>query len=176
LILQSHIDVVPEGPLDDWNYDPWGATIENNKMYGRGIQDMKSGMAAMVFAVRALQSLGFKPQGDIYLQSVIEEEITGNGALTTLVSGYRADAALIPEPFGQKGLIGQVGVVWLRVRVKGAAAHVERASFAVNAIEKAYVLIHAIQKYRKHVNNEPKHPYFKDHPHPLNINIGKIHG
>ncbi|QQK75766.1 ArgE/DapE family deacylase [Salicibibacter cibarius] len=176
LILQSHIDVVPEGPHEDWRYDPWGTTIEGDRMYGRGIQDMKSGMAAMVFAVRALQSLGIQPQANIYLESVLEEEITGNGALATLLAGYKADAALIPEPLGQQGLIGQVGVVWMRVRVKGAAAHVERASSAVSAIEKAYVLIQAIQEYRTYTNERPRHSYFKDHPHPLNVNVGKIDG
>jgi len=176
LILQSHIDVVPEGPIENWDYNPWAATIEGNRMYGRGIQDMKSGMAAMIFAVRALQALGIKPQADVYLESVIEEEITGNGALATLMSGYKADAALIPEPFGQKGVIAQVGVIWLRVSVKGAAAHVERATSAVSAIEKAYILIQALQAYREHINGLPKHSAFEDHPHPLNVNIGKIRG
>lgn len=176
LILQSHIDVVPPGPLEDWHYDPWKPTIEGNKMYGRGMQDMKSGMSAMVFAIKALQSLNIRPQADIYLQSVLEEEITGNGALSTLLAGYKADGVLIPEPFGQRGLIGQVGVIWMRIHVKGAATHVERASSSVNAIEKAYVVIEAIQKYREFVNKQTKHPLFKEHKHPINVNVGKING
>lgn len=144
-------------------------------MYGRGIQDLKSGMAAVIFAVLALQSLGIRPQANVYLEGVLEEEITGNGALATLLAGYKADTALIPEPFGQQGVIGQVGVFWIRVCVKGIAAHVERASSAVSVIEKAYVLIQAIQKYRTYVNESLKHSCFKDHAHPLNVNIGKIH-
>jgi len=176
LILQSHIDVVPEGPLENWDYNPWEPKIKGNRMYGRGIQDMKSGMAAMVFAVRALQSLGIKPQANVYLESVIEEEITGNGALTTLLSGYKADAALIPEPFGQNGVIAQVGVIWLNVRVKGAAANMENSNSAVSAIEKAYILIKALQDYRKYINSLSKHPAFEDHSHPLSVNIGKING
>ncbi|QBP42500.1 ArgE/DapE family deacylase [Paenisporosarcina antarctica] len=175
LILQGHVDVVSAEPASLWNYDPWGATIVGDKMYGRGIQDMKSGIAAFCYALKAIKECGIELGADVILESVIEEECTGNGALTTLAEGYIADGALIPEPFGLVGLKAQVGVIWLRIKVTGSGAHVERADRAVNAIEKAYVLIEALQTYRKHINSQPKHPDFSNVNHPLNVNIGMIH-
>ncbi|SFE52065.1 ArgE/DapE family deacylase [Alteribacillus iranensis] len=176
LIYQGHIDVVSPEPVSAWSYDPWGSTIKDGKMYGRGIQDMKSGVAAMIYAYKAVRAAGYRPAADFMLQTVIEEECTGNGALAALEKGYTADGALIPEPFGYKATKSQVGVMWMRVKVKGLGAHTERASEAVNAIEKLYVMMDALKKYRTHINEEPKHPDFAEHPHPLNVNIGTIQG
>jgi acetylornithine deacetylase len=174
LILQGHIDVVSPEPVSLWNYDPWGAIIEGDRMYGRGVLDMKSGIAAMIFAFKAIKESGVSLGADLLLQTVIEEECTGNGALAVLDKGYLAEGALIPEPFGLQAVISQVGVIWVRVRVLGSGAHVERADRAVNAIEKAYILINALKEYRDYINNKPKHKDFQHIPHPLNVNIGII--
>jgi acetylornithine deacetylase len=175
LILQGHIDVVSAEPVASWDYPPFEGTIEGNRMYGRGVQDMKSGVAAFVFAYRAIMEAGIELDAPLTLQSVIEEECTGNGALAALEKGYTADAALIPEPFGQKVVKAQVGVIWTRITVKGVGAHTERAHQSVNAIEKSMVMLNALKSYQSHVNSQPKHDDFKGHPHPLNVNIGKIH-
>ena len=174
LILQGHIDVVSPEPLCFWNYNPWGSTIVGKKMYGRGMQDMKSGIAAMVFAVKAIKGCGIELGADVLLETVIEEECTGNGALAALERGYVADGALIPEPFGMSGLIAQVGVIWVRVRIVGRGSHVERADLAINAIEKAYILVNALKEYEKHINSKPKHRDFEHLEHPLNVNVGLI--
>lgn len=73
LIMQGHIDVVSPEPVSLWNYDPWGSTIVGDKMYGRGIQDMKSGIAAMVFALKAIKESGIQLGADVLLETVIEE-------------------------------------------------------------------------------------------------------
>ena len=67
----------------------------------------------------ALQKLGYVPASTVYLQSVIEEECTGNGALACCAKGYRADACIIPEPFAGSILSAQLGVMWFRVKVRG---------------------------------------------------------
>jgi acetylornithine deacetylase/succinyl-diaminopimelate desuccinylase-like protein len=72
--------------------------IRDGKLYGRGSCDMKAGVTAAIFAVAALKELGYQPAHDILVQSVIGEESGGVGALTTIVKGYRADAAIILEP------------------------------------------------------------------------------
>ena len=102
LILNGHIDVVPTGPLDMWSSPPFEPRISGGWMYGRGAGDMKAGLAANLAALDALARLGLKPAGDVYVQSVVEEECTGNGALACLQRGYRADAAIIPEPSGDR--------------------------------------------------------------------------
>lgn len=174
-IFQGHIDVVSPEPMSKWNYDPWGSTIIGNKMYGRGIADMKAGVAAMIFALKAIQSAGVELANDVILKTVTEEECTGNGALAAIEAGYKADAALIPEPLGQIGLTAQVGVIWVRIKVLGLGAHTERANRAVNAIVKSYELVNALLNYEKEINNRPKHKDYLHHSHPFNINIGKIH-
>lgn len=174
LILQGHIDVVSPEPTDKWNYDPWGATIVGNKMYGRGIQDMKSGIAAMIFALKAIKECQLQLGADVIVQTVIEEECTGNGALAALEHNSQAEGALIPEPFGPIAVVAQVGVIWLRIKVLGSGAHVERADRSVNAIEKAMLVIQALKQYEQHINKKPKPEPFKQLAHPLNVNIGVI--
>ena len=175
VIFQGHIDVVSPEPVSFWKYDPWGAEIVGNKMYGRGTADMKSGVAAMIFALKAVRDAGIKLSSDVTIKTVTEEECTGNGALAAIEEGVKADAALIPEPLGQKGLIAQVGVIWVRVKVKGLGAHTERADKAVNSIIEGYKMINALLDFEKALNSQEKHKNFTDHSHPYNINIGKIH-
>ena len=98
LILNGQIDVVPTGPLEMWTRPPFEPWIDDDWLYGRGGADMKSGLCANIFALDALRTLGLKPSAEVFVQSVTEEECTGNGALSALVRGYSAEAAMIPEP------------------------------------------------------------------------------
>lgn len=127
LIMNGHIDVVPTGPLDMWSTPPFQPRRDGRWLYGRGSGDMKAGVAAMLGAFDAIRRAGFRPAADLYLQSVVEEECTGNGALACLARGYRADAALIPEPVSDGLLRAQVGVLWFQVHVRGLPVHVARA-------------------------------------------------
>src|SRR5215216_3333614 len=81
LIVQGHIDVVSPEPVAAWSYDPWQPTVIGDRMYGRGAYDMKSGDALNLMLPRLLRDLGIQLAGDLIVQSVIEEECTGNGAL-----------------------------------------------------------------------------------------------
>jgi acetylornithine deacetylase len=92
LILQAHVDVVPAGPADLWTHPPFEPVIEGDWLYGRGGADMKAGHAANLFALEALRRIGLQPAATVTVQSVVEEESTGNGALMTHLRGYRADA------------------------------------------------------------------------------------
>lgn len=177
LIFNGHVDVVPATPEHHWTYDPWGGEVADGRMYGRGAADMKSGIAAMVYAVRALREAEVGLSGDVTLETVIEEECTGNGTLATLARGYEADAVVIPEPLGQTVLEAQVGVMWARVTVRGRGAHAERASQSVNAISKAYSMIRAVQELEAEVNAAEDRPaQFRGIEHPLNYNVGVVRG
>ena len=176
LVLNGHIDVVPATPEHHWRHDPWGAEVADGRMWGRGAADMKAGIAAMLAAVRAVRAAGVGLRGDVVLQSVVEEECTGNGTLSALARGLRADAALIPEPLGQRALAAQVGVLWARVTVRGAGAHAEQADQAVNAVVKAAGLLDAVRELEVEANAEPRPGPFAEHAHPLNYNVGQIHG
>ena len=84
LILQGHCDVVPAGPLDMWDAPPFSPVVRDGWLYGRGAGDMKSGTIAALYALDALRAAGLKPTARIHFQSVIEEESTGVGALSTV--------------------------------------------------------------------------------------------
>lgn len=177
LILNGHIDVVPTGPLDMWDEDPFTPYVKNGWLYGRGAADMKAGIASNLYALDALKTLGYQPAADVFFQSVVEEECTGNGALACLQRGYKADAALIPEPFNETLTSAQIGVIWLQVHLKGVPVHVLEAGSGSNAIEAAIPLISALHELEERWNApERRHSAYKDHSHPLNLNIGKIEG
>jgi acetylornithine deacetylase len=146
LILQGHCDVVPTGPLEMWETPPFSPVIKDGKMYGRGACAMKSGTIGALYALDAISAAGLTPTARIHFQSVIEEESTGVGALSTLQRGYRADACFIPEPTSGKMVRSQVGVIWFRLKVRGHPVHVFEAGAGANAITAAYHLIEALQK------------------------------
>ncbi len=177
LILQGHVDVVPEGPAEMWTYPPYDPVIKDGWMNGRGSHDMKQGVAAMVFAMDALKSMGLAPAADVYVETVTEEECTGNGALSTLARGYRADAAILPEPTANAVTRAYVGVMWFRLRVRGVPVHVARAQTGTNAIMSAFNLVQEIYRLVAEINEGAKtHPWFKDVPNPVKFNPGVIRG
>jgi len=177
LILNGHIDVVPPGPFDFWETSPYDPRIEGDWMYGRGSGDMKAGIAANIYALDALKRLGYQPASSVFIQSVTEEECTGNGALSCLVRGYRADAAIIPEPMNEMLTRANLGVIWFQLKVRGIPVHVSDAGSGANAIEAAFKIITGLKDLEKEWNDRRKnYPLFADLDHPINFNVGKIEG
>jgi acetylornithine deacetylase len=164
LTFNGHIDVVPVGVAHRWSFDPWGAEIADGRMFGRGAADMKAGVVAMLGALRALREVELR--GTLCVETVIEEECTGNGAAACRARGPRTDAAIIPEPFNHAALEAQVGVLWATVTVEGKAAHAERADQAENAFLKALPAVAAIRELEREVN--------ADSPLRLNYNVGVV--
>lgn len=177
LILQGHCDVVPAGPLEMWTTPPFAPQVRDGWLYGRGAADMKSGTLAALYALDAIRHAGLAPTARIHLQSVIEEESTGLGALSTVQRGYRADACLIPEPTGGALVRAQVGVIWFRIKVRGRPAHVFEAGVGANAIKAAMDLIRALEGLEADWNaRAADDPHFSGVRHPLNFNPGIIKG
>jgi acetylornithine deacetylase/succinyl-diaminopimelate desuccinylase-like protein len=174
LILNGHIDVVSPEPRSQWDRDPFTAHVEADWLYGRGAADMKCGLAAILGAVKGLRELGLAPHAPVIVQSVVEEECTGNGALQTLLAGYRADAAIIAEPFGAAITTSQVGVLWFDVVIEGLPGHAAEAGHAVNAIAASLMMIAALRVLEAELNASPPPPY-DSYPHPISLNVGQIH-
>ncbi len=177
LILQGHLDVVPEGPVEMWSTPPYTPEIRDGWMHGRGAGDMKAGTVAALFALDAIHAAGYEPAARVHFQSVIEEEATGLGALSTLQRGYRADLCVIPEPSNLSVNRAQIGVVWFKLRVRGRPTHVATAGEGSNAITAAFHLVEALQELEADWNaRAAQDPVYGDVPHPLNLNVGKIAG
>jgi len=177
LILQAHVDVVPTGPLDLWSTHPFDPVIRDGWLYGRGGGDMKAGHAANLFVLKALAKLGLQPAATVHVQSVVEEESTGNGALMTHIRGYKADAVLIPEPEDEKLARANVGVLWFQIEVRGHPVHVREAGSGANAIEAAYRVMQALRRLEAEWNTRKAgRPHFENEAHPINLNFGKIVG
>jgi len=177
LIVQGHIDVVPEGPAEMWTHPPYAGVVRDGWLYGRGANDMKAGVAAMVFAMDAIRDAGLTPAGDIHLQTVTEEESTGNGALSTLLRGYRADACLIPEPTKATITRAHTGTLWFRLRVRGVPVHVAVADTGTNAILSVMHIIGALQAHTAALNERAKEDaHFAAVRNPIKFNPGIIRG
>ena len=175
LIINGHIDVVPEGPHDMWSTPPFEPVVRDGWMHGRGAGDMKAGWVCGLFALDAIRRAGFRPASDVTIEAVIEEECTGNGALACRQRGYLGDAALIPEPMGHGLLRSQVGVMWFQCHVRGHPVHVSRAGTGANAIEAAWRLVDALHTLEDRWN-AAGHERYAGMSHPLNFNVGRIEG
>ena len=177
LILQAHVDVVPPGPAEMWTHAPFDPVIEGDWLYGRGGADMKVGHAANIFALDALRRIGLQPAATVYVQSVVEEELTGNGALMTHLRGYRADAALIPEPEDEKLVRANVGVLWFQIEMRGYPVHVREMGAGANAIDAAYRVVTELRRMEAEWNaRKAGRAHFENEAHPINLNVGKIEG
>ena len=179
LMLQGHVDVVPEGAADLWTTPPFEPSVRDGRMYGRGAGDMKAGLVSIIMACEALRRAGLQPAAELQLAAVIEEECTGNGALAVMHALPRPDACLIPEPGpGFPALyVAEVGVVWAWVTVTGRPTHVRDMQAGVNAIDAAYVLMERFRAYEDAANRaERRHPAFAGDNHPINVNFGTLEG
>ena len=177
LVLNGHVDVVPLGPLHWWSVDPWGSEVRDGRMYGRGALDMKSGLVAALLAVAAVRESGARLRGPVRVESVIEEECTGNGMLACRLDSGPVDGAVLTEPTGLQVWTATLGVLWFEVCVRGRPAYVGEPGRQVNAVEKAASLIHRLKPaVVEALNRDFRHPSYGHRPWPLSLNVGRIEG
>jgi acetylornithine deacetylase len=156
LILNGHIDVVGPGP--GWSVDPWGGEISNGKIYGRGSADMKSGIAAMIMAAKCIQEAEVKLKGDLIVESVVDEEIGGNGTLACVMRGYKADVAIVGETSNLEIALATPGGYGLRIRVLGRSVGPSRKFEGVSPIEKAWKIYNTLPEIERIRQATKKHP------------------
>jgi len=154
LVLNGHIDVVSVEPRERWTSDPFAAEVRDGRLYGRGSCDMKGGIAAMALAAETLAHEGVRLAGDLVVATNTDEESSGAGGTAIVERGLRADAGIVTEATGFDVWVACRGSEYGVVRVPGRPGHAEvrqpgwRDGGAVNAIEKATVVVDAIRALR----------------------------
>ncbi|MCX8081917.1 MAG: ArgE/DapE family deacylase [bacterium] len=173
LILNSHIDVVPAKTWDD----AFSPVEKDGFIYGRGACDAKGQIAAIYLTLLTLKEIGVNLKGNLIAQSVIEEEVGGNGALALIRQGYKADGVIVLEATGLNICPANRGAVWYRLEIKGKSVHMGRITEGVNAIEKTCHLMHRMKEYERRLIEESKNvPLFEKYKQPVQVNFGTIRG
>jgi acetylornithine deacetylase len=176
LILNGHVDTVETGDPSAWSHSPLRGDVSHGRLYGRGACDMKGGIVANLYALRALRLAGFHPTGDVFVQSTVSEEDGGAGALAAVLRGYVADGALISEPTNLAIVTGQGGALMFRLEVHGLSAHACVRDEGVSAIEKFAYLHQGLLAYEARRSAEITHPLYAGMRIKAPINVGVVRG
>jgi acetylornithine deacetylase len=166
LMLTGHIDVVPPGPREHWQTDPFTAAVADGFVQGRGAVDMKGGVASMLMAVEVLKELDVKFAGDVVFTTVVDEEIGGMGSLAMVDRGFHADAGIMTEPTANRIAPLCHGILWGRVIIDGIGGHAELTPNAwytsgpVDAIQLCRQMLDGIDILNRRWAFDPK----KNHP------------
>jgi acetylornithine deacetylase len=174
LVFNGHIDVVPEGAPANWLHDPWGAELVGGCLYGRGACDMKGGLIAALYAIKAIIDAGIPIDGSLMIQSVIGEEDGGIGTFASLLRGHTGDAAIICEPTHLNLIPAQAGALTFVVRVRGKSAHACVRLEGVSAVEKYLDIHRSLIQLEKVRNSEIEHPLLGRLALPYPLNIGRV--
>lgn len=155
LAFEGHTDVVTEGDLDSWTVDPYGAELRDGRIYGRGSADMKSGVAAMIYGVRALQQAGPFP-GRVKICVLVDEEglMLGAKHFSSSEAARDVDGAIICEPEEGEICVAAKGAIRLRVDFTGTMAHGAMPQHARNPVATAGSFVVALAEYQKQVQAE----------------------
>lgn len=154
-VFNGHLDVVPAGDEKTWTRPPYGAVVEGDRIFGRGAADMKSGIAAMLGAVAALQAAGVELPGNVCFQLVSDEESAGRHGTGYLARRglLRGEGAIVAEPTSLMVGVGERGALWAKVKSYGRSAHGSVPHEGISAVEKlakAILALHGRQLGKEH--------------------------
>lgn len=136
LAWNGHLDVVPAGARDTWEHGPWGGTVEDGRLIGRGSADMKGPIAAALAAGAAIRRAGVEFAGTLEYHLVADEELAGvHGTSVLWEQGLLdQDAAVVGEPSDLQIGLAERGGAWVTLTAYGVAAHGSQPHRGVNAI------------------------------------------
>lgn len=160
LMFCGHIDTVGVAGMES----PFVPTMREGRLYGRGAQDMKGGVAAMIDAARVAKANGFR-KGRLVIAAVVDEEYASIGA-DALVREWRADAAVVTEPTDLQIGVGHKGFAWAIVETRGRAAHGSRPAEGIDAILRMGRVLARLEDLDRALQSR--------RPHPL-LGTGSLH-
>jgi len=153
LMFNGHLDTVGVDGMEG----PFSARVEGGRLYGRGAEDMKGGLAAALTAVEALAQAG-PLDGDVIVAAVADEEYESAGTRATLRNGVSADAAIVMEPTGLEVVTAHKGFAWAEVKTQGRAAHGSRPEEGRDAIAFMGRVLGEIERLQAKLSAAPGHP------------------
>ena len=160
LMFCGHIDTVGVAGMKS----PFTPVIRDGRLYGRGAQDMKAGVAAMIDAARVAQAAGFR-KGRLVIAAVVDEEYASIGA-DALVREWKADAAVVTEPTDLQIGVGHKGFAWATIETRGRAAHGSRPTEGRDAILRMGRVLARLEQLDRELQSRK--------PHPL-VGTGSLH-
>ena len=169
LMLNGHTDI--NALTRRWRRDPWTPTLEGDRLYGHGVQNMKGGLASIVMAAEAIRRSGVRLAGDLVVACVAGETQGGEGTHFLMEHGLRTDAAVVAEPFGADHLVTvHSGIVHMAIHTYGVTGHIGRLEGTVNAVHTMTAVIDALRRVQFRHVPRPDLPAFP------RLNIGSILG
>jgi acetylornithine deacetylase len=169
LLLEVHQDTVP---TDGMTIDPFGAKIENGRLYGRGACDIKGGMAAMLATLLRLHQE--KPRGamNVILACTVDEEYTFLGVQDLVKRGVKADFAVTAEPTQLNIVNAHKGVARLHLTVAGKACHSSTPEKGVSAIYRMARVLNGVERFAAELRASRSDPLLG----PPTMSVGRIEG
>ena len=153
LMFCGHTDTVGVTGMTN----PFTPLERDGRLYGRGAQDMKGGVAAMITAAAAITGRGGLASGRLVVAAVVDEEHSSIGA-DALVKSWRADAAVVTEPTDLQIAVGHKGFAWVRILVEGRAAHGSRPAEGQDAILRLGRVLVRLEALDRTLQARPPHP------------------
>ncbi len=154
LLLNAHMDTVG---VEGMQGDPFGAEIQDGKLYGRGAQDMKGSLAAMITSAQALRNSGVELGGDLLVTAVADEEYASMGT-EDLVRHVTTDGAIVTEPTNLTICRAHRGFVWYDVETFGRAAHGSRFNEGVDANMRMGRFLSRLEELEQALRKRKPHP------------------
>lgn len=180
LVLNGHVDVVPAA-RESWSSDPFEPTwdAERDRLTARGAVDMKSGLAACVFAARYLrESIAASDfDGRLVVESVVGEEEGGIGAAAAALSNpypFERDAAIIAEPTELRPVTAAEGSLMKRLRLEGRSAHAASRWRGVDVLPHFEEIRRAFRDLESERAESVTHPLYEEFPVPWPVVFGRV--
>ncbi len=176
LVLAGHIDTVPRGSTQQWTRDAFGGAVEANRIYGRGANDMKAGLAMNLFVVEALAELGLRLQGDLLFESIVDEEFGGgNGTLAGRLRGYNGDAAVVTEPSFLRICPAQRGGRTAHITFRASGGVLSEGAFPAGVVDQVtHFLAKTPEFAERRRRHAPAHEMYAGHADPAPVSVTKI--
>jgi len=174
LLLNGHTDVIPVNDGVGWSDDPWSARIKDGRVYGRGSCDMKSGVAAHILAVQYLKEAGLRTKGDVYINVVVDEEVSGHGTLDTVIRGYHADAGISGETSDLAVQPACIGRIWFEIEINGKPAGIQRRYEGISGIDLGNKITRAVAELEAKRVATVSHPLYPNALDSLPCMIGSF--